>query len=140
VDSNGNGIPDVWEREYFTNYLETATGNPDTDPDSNYDEYVANTDPTDGNDFFQLTDIQIIVTPTGRSIVCKTAPDRVYRIEFTDARLQVNPVPWTPFQANGVWTNLSAAVSHAFTDDGTANTSGTPLSTQRTYRVWAGLP
>jgi hypothetical protein len=140
LDSNTNGIPDVWERTYFTNYLQTAGGNPDLDPGSNYDEFVANTDPNNPNDFFQLTDIQVIVVPTGRRIVCKTAPDRKYRIEFTDTALNAPLVGWTPFQANGAWTNATAAGSYAFTDDGTANTSGTPLATQRTYRVWAGLP
>jgi len=140
VDSNGNGIPDVWERTYFDNYTNTAGGHADSDGVPNGNEYIANTDPTDPADFFQLTDIRVLASPAGRSIVCKTAPDRVYRIQFTDASLRGNPVPWTSFVGAGVWTNVSAVPSHTFSDDGTFNTSGTALSTQRTYRVWVGLP
>ncbi len=132
TDSNANGIPDVWERTYFDDYVSAGP--------AAYREYVANTDPTNPNDDFLLTDMQVVDLQTKRQIVCRTASNRVYRIEFTDDSLKAASVAWHAFQNGGAWTNLSAAASHVFLDDGTAATSGTPLAAQRTYRVWVGLP
>jgi len=50
-DSVGDGIPDAWRLKYFgsattTNATSCAAGDPDTDGTSNYNEYVADTNPT----------------------------------------------------------------------------------------------
>jgi hypothetical protein len=45
-DSDGDGLPDLWELNYFTNLLQTATGDPDTDSFNNLVEYLAGTSPT----------------------------------------------------------------------------------------------
>ena len=71
----------------------------------------------------------------------ETASNRTYRIEFLDGELAVNPQLWTAFQANGAWTNLTPFTNrHVFFDDGTATNSGWPVTTQRNYRIWVGLP
>ena len=90
-------------------------------------------------DNFAQTDIQVAPGPAGRLITCRVEPDRVYRIEFTDDALDAAPV-WHDFAANGTWTNTTAATSCTFTDDGSPETSGTPLTARRAYRVWVGLP
>ena len=57
-DSDGDGMPDFWESLYFGNPTNApAGGNPDSDPFSNLDEYIADTDPTDSNDWLRIVAI-----------------------------------------------------------------------------------
>lgn len=54
-DTDSDGLPDWWERLYFSNL--TATGrNADSDADGhgNYAEYIAGTDPTDSGSVFSI--------------------------------------------------------------------------------------
>jgi PKD repeat protein len=46
VDSDGDGLPDWWELQYFGDLDETAAGDPDADGITNIDEYTNGTDPT----------------------------------------------------------------------------------------------
>ena len=99
--------------------------------------FVAGLDPTDAGALFEVTDIG---DSGGVLITVPTAPGRVYAIEFLDGDLTQTPQVWRPFVKNGVWTNMYGATSHGFLDDGTANTSGTPVTSQRSYRIWVSLP
>ena len=47
-DSDGDGMPDAWERLWFGGLGEPADGDYDLDGISNLDEYLAGTNPTDG--------------------------------------------------------------------------------------------
>ena len=99
--------------------------------------FVAGLDPTDSGALFEVTDIG---ENNGVQVTLPTAPDRVYAIEFLDGDLTQTPQVWRPFVKNGIWTNMYGATSHGFLDDGTANTSGTPVTSQRSYRIWVSLP
>ena len=100
--------------------------------------YVAGLDPTDSAAGFQMDSVQ---SSAGVRITVGTVSNRAYRIEFLDGELSVNPQIWSAFQANGAWTNLAPFTNqHAFFDDGTATNSGWPVTTQRNYRIWVGLP
>jgi hypothetical protein len=46
ADSNGNGIPDWWEMQYFGNLNQSAAGDYDGDGVDNLDEYLEGTNPT----------------------------------------------------------------------------------------------
>jgi hypothetical protein len=46
-DSDGDGLPDSWELEYFGSLSEDATGDPDKDDLTNLQEYSLSTDPSD---------------------------------------------------------------------------------------------
>lgn len=45
-DTDGDGLPDLWEYRYFYSLDQTAAGDPDNDGISNLDEYIDGTDPT----------------------------------------------------------------------------------------------
>ena len=47
ADSDGDGLPDPWEQQYFSDLDQGATDDPDGDGTDNLGEYNANTDPSD---------------------------------------------------------------------------------------------
>jgi hypothetical protein len=51
ANSNGNGIPDWWEMEYFGNLNQKADGDYDGDGVDNLDEYLEGTDPANPNSY-----------------------------------------------------------------------------------------
>lgn len=51
LDSNGNGIPDWWEMQYFGNLNQTALGDYDGDGVNNLDEYLEGTNPNNAASF-----------------------------------------------------------------------------------------
>ena len=101
--------------------------------------YVANLDPTDPADQFLVTALRGTNSLTERVITVKTEPARVYRVEYANGSLAEGVAAWTNFF--GAWTNGEPyASSYSFIDDGTEGSSGSPLGTQRTYRVRVSLP
>ena len=80
-DTDGDGLPDWWEMAYFENSRTAAVpdGNPDEDPALNRDEYVANTDPGDGDSFLHLTDIRR-AAPNISALTWTTAAGRRYAV------------------------------------------------------------
>ena len=100
--------------------------------------YVAGLDPTDENAVFGM---ESVLSAAGAQIAVEAASSRAYRIEFLDGELTANPQMWNGFQANGAWTNVEPFTNrHVFVDTGAATNSGSPVTTQRNYRVWVGLP
>ena len=59
ADSDGDGMPDGWERDNGLNYVDFSdmNENADADPASNYEEYVALTSPTNSASYFKITSI-----------------------------------------------------------------------------------
>jgi len=55
VDTDGNGLPDWWELQYFGHLTGTdPAGDPDQDGEDNLAEFLAGTDPTDPSLVFHL--------------------------------------------------------------------------------------
>ena len=56
ADSNGDGIPDGWTQRFGLNAADptVAAGNPDHDPHTTYQEWIADTDPTNALSYFRL--------------------------------------------------------------------------------------
>ncbi len=84
VDSDGDGMPDGWEFTFFGSITGAAPdGHGDADPFTNLEEFIADTNPTDRNDFPRFADI----VPEGDSIRVdmQTAPSRKYRLEDQNA-------------------------------------------------------
>lgn len=103
-----------------------------------WEAYVAYLDPTDANAFFEMGNAS---ATDGARIVVEAATGRTYRIEFLDGTLAATPQTWSAFQANGAWTNIEPYTNrHVFIDNGTVTNSGSPIQTQRNYRIWVGMP
>ena len=91
-DTDGDGIPAYWEEQHFggpTNANPTADG--DLDGLSNYGEYIAMTDPDDGDSAFRITSLYSDGNP-GLSFPAYYA--RNYTLSFT------TNLP------DGIWSNL----------------------------------
>lgn len=81
VDSDGDGLPDAWEQEYFG----SATGaNPDADSDgdgmSNYAEYIAGTHPTSANSVLVITDLAAQTNGGHLILWWPSVDERVYTV------------------------------------------------------------
>jgi hypothetical protein len=72
ADSNGNGIPDWWEMQYFGNLNQTAAGDYDGDGVDNLDEYLEGTNPTNAASYDPRLYIQTVY---GRVVA---SPDQPY--------------------------------------------------------------
>jgi len=61
ADSDKDGIPDIWEQQYFKNAL-IANGSIDSDVDgmNNLQEYIAGTDPTNSVSVLEVTGVQLL--------------------------------------------------------------------------------
>lgn len=95
-DVDGDTIPNTWETDFFggrTNALASADG--DSDGFTNLQEYIALTDPSDPDDFFEIR--QAAAQGGGFMLQVPSDPSRRYRLRATPGL--VSPV-WTDLQTN----------------------------------------
>lgn len=78
-DSNGNGLPDGWQMQYFGHLGVDPKADPDHDGMSNLSEYLAGTNPTNANSAFRFTGIQT-VSQGGNTVEWSSAPNRTYSL------------------------------------------------------------
>ncbi len=92
-DSDGDSMPDGWETSYGLNPLDSSdqTGNLDNDPCNNLQEYIADTDPTSGTDYFHII------------AVSNLPPWTVY---FTSSTGRVYTLTCCTNLQSGAWTNV----------------------------------
>jgi len=93
TDANTNGIPDAWEQQFFGTVSLDRTANTDTDQDgfSDYEEFMAGTNPTNANSFLWLSDPT--PTPSGAlRLTWPSAPGHAYRLDRSTNALTWNPV------------------------------------------------
>ncbi len=96
TDSNGNGMPDTWETAHALalNNPENASADPDHDGASNWQEYLAGTDPQIATSIFHVTTAR--VAASGFQLSFTTVTGKTYRIEWAS-----NPSgPWTVLENN----------------------------------------
>ncbi|MBA4386602.1 MAG: hypothetical protein C0404_01395 [Verrucomicrobia bacterium] len=83
ADSDGDGIPDSWERKHSgTSTGLVATADNDGDGFNNLNEWIANTDPTNNASFFK-TETFTFTTATGATIGWNSQSNRAYSIDFS---------------------------------------------------------
>jgi hypothetical protein len=84
LDWDGDGLPDWWEKRYFT---DNVTGFPEEDADgdgmSNLSEFVAGTTPTDANSLLKILSISYADQAT-ISLRWSSVPGRKYIVERTN--------------------------------------------------------
>lgn len=140
-DSDDDGLPDEWEWIHF----QTLAYGPDDDVDedrvTNYEHWIAGTQPTNPASFFHMSDAAM--TAPGAPVcltIMPTVPGRLYTIFYTDDNLAVEPA-WQPFandaQGVGTWLETNAVESvFTFCDDFTVDTTGGPAAPgPRVYRI-----
>jgi len=121
TDGDGDSLPDAWELARGLDPTQTANGHgagddPDHDGRSNWEEYVSDTDPLDGNSFLAITDI--FLTELGMCIGIRGGTGA---IRILEARSGLHGVdPWKPIFTNG---DLPTSVSTNVIDAGATNRS-----------------
>ena len=109
-DLNSNGIPDSWEQFYFSGLI-PGTNDPDADFQTDFEEYVAGTNPNDSGSVFRIPDVhatngQIAVTWTV-STLGKNREYRVHSYDLVSSNLSAL-TPWMPGAQSVTemsWTN-----------------------------------
>ena len=135
-DSDGDGIPDYWEILHSMDPFDPADGpaHDDTDGVPNIDEYYADTDPQDENDYFVLNDCYY--NPS--------RPDRGIFVGFASSAARRYTLYYTEILSNNcVWTTIPDQILQpgAGTEfDGLSDTNAPGISTSRFYRVSVSPP
>ena len=94
VDSDGDGLVDAWELQYFGNLSQNGSGDPDGDGQSNAAEQFAGTAPNNGTSVLAVTS----VTRTGSnySVTFNAVPGKKYAAEYaTELNGQWIAIPGT---------------------------------------------
>jgi hypothetical protein len=125
-------MPDGWEIDNGTDpKIDDAAGNPDGDRATNYEEYVAGTDPNDANSVFVITGIEKQGVPLEVTITWKSVTGKFYAMYYSDDEMGAG-MTWTVAQdmiaASGAGTNT-------WTDDGTLTSPAPGDVTNRNYRI-----
>ena len=90
ADTNGDGIPDGWCQQHGLDPTDPdlATKNPDNDPFSTGEEWLADTDPTDAQSFFELDGIALGDSVT---VSFESSAERIYTLMSS-----IDLLSWTP--------------------------------------------
>lgn len=127
TDTDGDGIPDWWELQYFAGATNAQTGvDLDTDGVNNWNEYVAGTNPTNGNDYFEVVQT---ANSTGITLWFPTSTQRQYRIWYVNHSLMATNWTSTPSTINGTGGTVQ------WIDDGSGTIPHPSQVTNRYYTV-----
>lgn len=125
-DGDGDNIPDAWEYGHTNTLIILNGGDSDGDGVSDYNEYLADTDPFDINDFLVITDFQAYGTTNDVTWPVKTT--RLYTLQHAPK-----------LDTNTMWSMTSSSFIPPFGPDVTETVSGV-TDTNRFYRVQAAPP
>lgn len=123
-----DGIPMTWWNRYGMGTNSTAAADEDSDGVSNWEEYIADTDPTDGNSYYP----NMIINAEGASVLQlqagpPTTNSRVYDAWFTSDIM------------SGQWTPLNVTVPGA-ADGSAVMLSVTNATQEGFYRTGVRIP
>jgi hypothetical protein len=112
ADTDSDGLPDYWEMEHGLNSTNStgvngASGDPDHDRQTNRQEFLAGTNPQDGNDYFRIESVSVISSAV--TLRFRAAGGRSYSVLFSDG----SPIgPWqrladAPRSANAQFVEIT---------------------------------
>jgi PKD repeat protein len=131
VDHVGDGIPDWWRALYFggdgttTNAASCATCNPDGDSFNNWQEYLADTNPTNAPSCFHIHRISI---STNVAAFYQSSASRKYTLYYATNL------------TSGAWTNIPSQTDISGSGGVDALSDSSPADTQRFYRIGVRVP
>jgi len=129
-DTNGNNIPDDWEKDRAGNLSTlTLTGDYDNDGVLDPDEYRANTDPMNRDSFLGITALARSGNATTSEVTWASTPTRLYYVEKNTA--MTNGAGWTDSGLGIEIPDPGATTVRAFAD---------PAVPKRFFRVRAVRP
>jgi hypothetical protein len=108
-DLDGDGIPNYWEQQYGTTTGLTASADTDNDKFSNFQEYLADTNPTNEASFFEMNGFMASEVQT---VYFTGSTTRQYQVFYTTNDLAATNVVWIAAHTNRVW---GAGVNSAIT-------------------------
>jgi len=126
-DSDGDGMRDAWEILYALDPLSAgdAADHDDDDGIANFDEFVADTNPRDGANFFEILGLASLHS-FDVTFACSTA--RLYTLEFTSDLV------------TGAWSSVSGVVDVPGDPSGTLELADPEDVERRNYRVGVRVP
>ena len=108
-DSNGNGIPDSWERDRLGGLSDQRSDfDSDGDGKSDFAEYEADTNPLDLQDRFAITGFSRTGLLEG-FLQWKSRPSRIYLIESSSDLVEWRSI-LGPLAGQDEWTSLSVPI------------------------------
>ncbi len=127
VDPDGSGLPIAWEMQYFGHTGVDPNADSDGDGMSNYEEYLAGTDPLNGNDYLHITLYDTTTGGTSATLTWTSVPTRYYHIQET---LSLDSPNWIT-NSVGLIASQGVATTGNITD---------PSAPNRFYRIQAVRP
>jgi len=82
LDADADGLPDVWEQDHFGSLAGDAAGDPDNDGQSNREEYLARTVPSDAAS--RLVMVGAGIRPDGLEVSWEGHAGVTYRLERSE--------------------------------------------------------
>lgn len=125
-DEDGDGIPDEWEMQFGSDPYDPADAGEDADGDSftAFEEYVADTNPTNPASFHHIAVIAEV--PEGLAVSFPSSTNRRYRLQMAEGG------------PTGAWTFVSDLTTGAVSLFTTITNPAAPPSAG--YRVGVSLP
>jgi hypothetical protein len=123
VDTDADGLPDAWEKITGLDLLPTqfAATDADSDGQTNFEEYLAGTNPANGADRLRFS--EIVPTAAGVALRFVAEPGRTYRIQRRDA---LDAATWQPVTT---FNPQPTRMTQEFLDDSVSGAA------QRFYRL-----
>jgi hypothetical protein len=108
-----------------------ADNDPDNDGNTNYEEYVAGTIPTNPASFFAITNIAKSGVPITTTITWKSVSGKNYSVYYSD-EVMGGAMTWTLAEGNIAGSGTG---ENTWTDDGTHTTPAPGNCTRRQYKI-----
>jgi hypothetical protein len=108
-DLDGDGIPNYWEQQYGTTTGLTVSADNDSDDFTNFEEYLADTNPTNAASFFEMSGFMASEVQT---VYFTGSTARQYQIFYTTNDLAATNVVWIAAHTNKIaGTGVNSAIT-----------------------------